>query len=434
MNFISPKTSSKLRLQYIILTYILPSTAFANTQSFPDIELRNQQEQRYIQNNQQNAIKQYTPDGVTETLNKKIPTETQCLLIKDLNIIDTIPIDVKKATTGHDGDDSPIGKCVGENGLMIIKQRIDNELIKSGFITSTSTIRDYTPETEVLSISIQKGILEGHVINSPTNTTVRLQNIFPTKNGEILNLRDLEQGLDNLQNLTGANAEFMILPGREPNSSQISINYTPANLTTTSVNINNYGNKQTGKFQSSIVLRLNNPTGFNDYLSFAINKDAGNKNPGKRGTNGSEIQYAIPFLYWQFGWLFNNRGYEQSIEGYNQDYLYHGKSEITEVYASRILHRSINQKTNFQFKVYRHKSRNFIDDTEILVQRRKSAGWEWQLQHQQLLPDHILNGALTYRRGTAAFSALPAPEERFNEGSARMEMYDIDFKWGGFRE
>ncbi|WP_045761143.1 ShlB/FhaC/HecB family hemolysin secretion/activation protein, partial [Xanthomonas albilineans] len=75
-----------------------------------------------------------------------------------------------------------------------------------------------------------------------------------------------------------------------------------------------------------------------------------------------------------------------------------------------------------------------IDDTEILVQRRRTAGWELGLTDRQFFGKATLDGSVAYRRGTGAFGALRAPEERAHafapqlplEGTSRMALILAD--------
>lgn len=412
---------------FLLFNFSLTSYVSGTALPSPSIEIRNQQDQLLSGNTPQKKEHDYINESHINMAFNSIPDEYPCILIGEIKFITQPNISIDKLIPTTLNNTLQLNRCIGIKGLGIIVESINNILIGNGYITSSSKVEFYDNEKKQLAVKINFGLIEKYRIQTETKKSI--WNIFPVEHGNILNVRNLEQGLDNLQNITNANAEFTIQPGQEQNSSQIHIKYMPADMLTTSVNMNNFGSKQTGKYQSSILFQLNSPTGLSDSLSLSINKDAGNKNPGNRGHGGWGLQYAIPWHYWQFGGLFNSRRYEQEIEGYSQKYLYHGKSEISELYANHTLFRSSNTKTNIQLKAYNQRSQNFIDDTEILVQRRSSSGWEWQLQYQQLLPKHVLNGSITYRRGTGAFKALPAPEERFNEGSARMEMYKADFQW-----
>ena len=94
--------------------------------------------------------------------------------------------------------------------------------------------------------------------------------------------------------------------------------------------------------------------------------------------------------------------------------------------VSRLLHRDQQRKTIASARAFRRASRTYVDDTEIEVQRRVVGGWELGLNHREFIGPTTLDGNLVYRRGTAAFGALPAPEEPFGEGTSRMRIITAD--------
>ena len=89
-------------------------------------------------------------------------------------------------------------------------------------------------------------------------------------------------------------------------------------------------------------------------------------------------------------------------------------------------YRDQRRKTTLALRAFRRASFNFIDDTEIEVQRRVVGGWELGLNHREFLGAATLDANLQYRRGTGAFGARPAPEELFGEGTSRFGLVAAD--------
>lgn len=98
---------------------------------------------------------------------------------------------------------------------------------------------------------------------------------------------------------------------------------------------------------------------------------------------------------------------------------------------SRLLSRGSQHKTYINAGVWARKSSNYINDTEIEVQRRRTAGWEAGLNHTQYIGNATLQLAANYKRGTGAHRALRAPEEEFGEGTSRMQIVtaSVDFSY-----
>ena len=83
-------------------------------------------------------------------------------------------------------------------------------------------------------------------------------------------------------------------------------------------------------------------------------------------------------------------------------------------------YRNAYRKSTVSIKSWLRASQNYIDDTEVRVQRRRTAGWELGLNHREFFGTSSLDLSLNQRQGTGAFGARRAPEELFDEGTSRM--------------
>ncbi|CAN5768165.1 hypothetical protein BH11PSE7_BH11PSE7_30940 [soil metagenome] len=112
--------------------------------------------------------------------------------------------------------------------------------------------------------------------------------------------------------------------------------------------------------------------------------------------------------------------------GASQNYIYSGTSRNAEARLSRVIYRDASRKTTLSLKAFQRESSNFIDDTEIAVQRRVVGGWELGLGHRELAGNTTLEANLAYKRGTGAFGSRPSPEEAFDEGTSRFALLTAD--------
>ena len=149
---------------------------------------------------------------------------------------------------------------------------------------------------------------------------------------------------------------------------------------------------------------------------------------GNGGKNSQSLtgHYSVPFGYWQLGITASNYDYVQTVAGINGDYQYSGKNKNVDVQLSRILHRSGSQKTTLTADVMGCEQRNFIDDTEVQVQRRQTAAWKLGLQHRHYIGNATLDAGASYQRGTRWFGAQPAPEEYYGEGTALSKIIQLN--------
>jgi len=248
-----------------------------------------------------------------------------------------------------------------------------------------------------------------------------------------LNLRDLEQGLENLKRLPTAEADLQIIPVEgKPNQSDVVVQWRQRLLPyRVSVGVDNSGSKATGKYQGNITFSADNPLGLSDMFYVNYGRSIGGTPDeenfdGHRkegGSNNYAVHYSAPFGKWT--WAFNHNGYRyhQAVSGLSEVYDYNGKSYNTDFGFNRLLYRDAKRKTYLGVKLWTRETKSYIDDAELTVQRRKTAGWLAELSHKEYIGRSTADFKLKYKRGTGMKDALRAPEEAFNEGSSRMKIW-----------
>lgn len=300
------------------------------------------------------------------------------------------------------------GECLGGKGINLLMSALQNRLIDHGYITTRVLAPSQDLKSGELKLTIVPGKVRQVVLTPESNSYVTLYSAFPVHSGQLLDLRDIEQGLENLQRLPTVQASMEIVPGEAPGESDVQLRRQQSKMWR--------GTHETGRYQGSLTLSLDNPLSLSDLFYFSAG--SGLVHHGDKGTHNFTGHYSLPLGYWNVGVTANSYDYYQKIVGLNQDYRYSGKSQNLSFQLGRVLHRSDSQKTSFSWEVLARETRNSINDTEVEVQRRRTAAWRLGLQHRHYLPWTTLDVAVSYQRGTRWFGALPAPEEYFGEATA----------------
>ncbi len=149
-------------------------------------------------------------------------------------------------------------------------------------------------------------------------------------------------------------------------------------------------------------------------------------NHGGRGTESVTAHWDIPLGYWQLGATASRYDYHQAVAGPFEVIDYSGSSDNAELRLSRMLFRNATTKFGAFGRGWLRKSDNFVDDTEIEVQRRRTAGWEAGFTLRKFVGPATVDANASYRHGTGAFGALDAPEQAFGEGTSRMKVISAD--------
>lgn len=320
---------------------------------------------------------------------------------------------------------SILDSCLGVLGINAIITRVQNVLIAKGYITTRVLAAPQNLNTGVLQLTIVPGRLGEIKLTPDSSRFTSRWNAFPMDAGDILNLRDIEQALENLKRVPSADADIQITPSQNvaaPGVSDIQVSYRQKFPLRISIGVDDSGLNSTGKYQGGTTVSGDNLFSLNDLIYLSYNHDLGGGESGKRGTKGYAVHYSIPWDYWLLSATASSYDYHQEVAGASQNYIYSGQSENSEVKLNRLVYRNSINKTNLSLRGFLRKSRNYIDDTEVEVQRRRTAGWELGLNQSWYLGAAILDYSLAYRRGTGAMDAMKAPEQGFGEGTSRMKM------------
>ncbi|MGJ7615686.1 MULTISPECIES: ShlB/FhaC/HecB family hemolysin secretion/activation protein, partial [unclassified Variovorax] len=339
--------------------------------------------------------------------------------------------------SGPEGNDSPIGRCLGTTGVNVVLTRAQQAAIARGYVTTRVLAAPQDLSTSTLTLSLIPGRIAAIRTTADSSSTLLgssalLAMAIPTRPGDLLNLRDIEQGLENLKRAPTAEADIQIEPSTAPNAkpgdSDLVVKYVQSKKWRVALSLDDSGTEATGRYQSGATLSLDNPFGLNDLFYVSANHSINNhvfSDPAK-GTEGQTVHYSLPYGYWLLGFTASNSQYHQSVAGLNQDYVYAGKSNNAEIKLSRLIYRDQQRKTTMAVKGWRRESRNFVDDTEVEVQHRVVGGVEFSLNHKEFIGDATLEGTLAYKSGTGGFGSRIAPEEEFGEGTSRLKLYTAD--------
>ncbi len=407
----------------------------------PFVEQQRQQERERALREQNERTVDQRPQAAPPEPAQRIPeTESPCFRIDRVLLVGEQSESFQWAVadlSGPEGNDSPTGRCLGTAAVNVVLARAQQSVIARGFVTTRVLAAPQDLSTGTLTLSLVPGRIAAIRTTADSSQTLLgssalLATAIPARPGDLLNLRDIEQGLENLKRAPTAEADIQIEPSTAPNArpgdSDLVVKYIQSKKWRIALSLDDSGTEATGRYQSGATLSLDNPFGLNDLFYVSANHSINNHVFGDqaKGTEGQTVHYSLPYGYWLLGFTASNSQYHQSVAGLNQDYVYAGKSNNAEVKLSRLIYRDQHRKTTVAVKGWRRESRNFVDDTEVDVQHRVVGGVEFSLNHKEFIGDATLEGTLAYKRGTGGFGSRVAPEDEFGEGTSRLKLYTAD--------
>ncbi len=336
-------------------------------------------------------------------------------------------------------EDKVIGRCLSTRGINTVLHRLQAALTQQGWVTSRVLVEPQDLASGNLQLTFLPGRLGQIRLSPDTQGTIpdraNINNAFPIQPGDLLNLRAMEQGLENLRRVPTVEVDISITPSQSdkdnahPTNSDIIVNWRQRLPFRLSLAADDSGLSSTGKYQGTATVSYDNWWAINDLFYVSHTRDLGGHDSGKRGLHAASAHYSVPFGYWLLSLNASESKYHQTVAGAFESYVYSGASQNGEIKLSRLVYRDAHRKSTLSIKSWIRASQNYTDDLEIKVQRRRTAGWELGFNHREYLGKNTLDLSLTQRRGTGAFGARHAPEELFGEGTSRMRLTTTDIQF-----
>lgn len=156
-------------------------------------------------------------DAVTKkSIDSTFPQETPCFQIDELELSNDFLDDrglkkIKKQVAG---------KCLGMNGLKKAAVLFQDYYINAGFITTRVEI----PSQDLLTKKLKLAVIPGRISEIVIVDNDISKWVLPFSEGDILNIRDVEQGLENIQRTPDVDVKINIVPGPQNGTSNLVIN------------------------------------------------------------------------------------------------------------------------------------------------------------------------------------------------------------------
>lgn len=416
-------------LSIIIVSFIISSNTNARQLPTPEEQKISNQQLIYQQERQkatEEALSSRAPKVSLSSPIKNVktidfPEEQFCFPIQHVELLerDNLPFTIPLNSLAKQAE----GRCLGGKGLNLLMTELQNQLIGYGYITTRVLAPQQDLNTGIFKLLLLKGTVQDIIYTSDSDQYASLMTTMPLKRGDLLNLRAIEQGLENLQRIPTASAQIELVPGSGQGESNIIIKRKQSKYWRLGLSFDNSGTKDTGRNQGGLTFYLDNPLGLSD--SFYVSGGHDLEGRSKYGSKNYIFSYSVPYGYWLLDASIYGNTYHQKISGI-VDYEYKGRSKYYNLQLSRVLHRNESQKTILSYGVNMRESSNYLNDIEIEIQHRKTSNWQLGLQHSHYIDNIVLYAGAWYQKGVRWFGAQEAPEEYAKIGSALTDIFKVN--------
>ncbi|MDE1496674.1 ShlB/FhaC/HecB family hemolysin secretion/activation protein [Xenorhabdus bovienii] len=340
----------------------LPSSQ-ANTSIMADQEIIKQRQKEVLEESQKQQDL-----GSDLKFNKSKEPEAQesklsCQIINDIVIegATIFPKSKQKSLIEQN-----ISKCLTQKDIESLLAEISNYYMIKGYITSGAFIKPRS----ILDISRDNftiQVIEGKINNILLDgeNLLELKMAFPNMKENILNLRDIEQGLDQLNRLPSYQVKIDIRPSDKPGYSDVILKKDSDRLPiSVDLSFDNNGQKNKGNNQFNTSLQIDNLLHLADSWTFYGNKDTGFSNSYRSWYFNTGV--SIPYGYWLFNYQYSkNESYQNIVINDFGLFRYMGKGNSHSVTANRTLYRDGKQKLSLNMGLTKRKTENILGEYKL---------------------------------------------------------------------
>jgi hemolysin activation/secretion protein len=361
------------------------------------------------------------------------PVDTRCFPIKDieLNGADNLSDSEKNRLL------KPyIGQCLGIPQLNELLRVITDHYIDKGLVTS----RAYLPQQDLsgghLKVLVVEGRLEG-LKTAPNSqlSELELAMAFPGKAGELVNLREIEQIVDQLNRLPSNQSKMELAPGKKVGGSEVLVANSTQKPWRAGLSRSNDGQRSTGEQQWVTTFDWDSPLGLADQLMLRVGHDA--MTDHQHTSNNAMLYYNLPWGWWNFSYTYGQSAYRSQIAAYGYNFKQTGDSQNHQLRAERVIHRDSVSKTSLNAGLAYLRTNNFIEDSKLKLSSNRLSEMQYGINHGRRVGSAFVNLDLGLQKGIGAFDAQgnghPGPGEpnaRYRKYSATAS-YLQPFKVGG---
>ncbi|WP_159907637.1 ShlB/FhaC/HecB family hemolysin secretion/activation protein [Caballeronia humi] len=296
------------------------------------------------------------------------------------------------------------GACIGPQGARVLHDWLARALIARGYVTSRVNV----PEAGLKDGRIVVEIIPGRIGKVRDEGGIGWHRAaFPAGTGDLLNVRDLDQALENMRRLPGqSGVAFDVVPGANFGESDIVVQHPDSKRWHVVLSADNSGIDATGRNQLGAIVALDSPLHLYDQLIVSASTDA-KLNDHTRGSQARSAAWNVPIGYASFSIGVSEWSSKQTLDAIGPDYPYESRTRRMEAGIGFAPYRSGDKKGTLQFKVVRRQDNATLGGAEIGVLKHDITGYDVSFSHQQALAHASVVAGAGVRGSFAGVSRSP---------------------------
>ncbi|MCO5366243.1 ShlB/FhaC/HecB family hemolysin secretion/activation protein [Pseudomonas alliivorans] len=407
------------RLAVLALLAAAPLPALAATTPGEQDLIRDRQDRLLEEQRRRLEDLKDLPGKQAEPAAPVAPADTRCFTI---NRIELKGADSLSAAERDKLIQPYVGQCLGVPQLNELLKVITDHYIEKGLVTT----RAYLPQQDLSKGDLQVLVIEGKLekLRGAADSGLSARELamtFPGQEGTMVNLREIEQMVDQLNRLPSNQAQMELTPGEAVGGSDVVVKNTPQKPWRANLARTNEGQRSTGEQQWNAGLEWDNPLGLADQFSLRGGHDA--ISDRQKASRNASLSYSMPWGWWTFSYLYSTSEYRSVAQASNIDFKQDGDSQNHQFRAERVVHRDALSKTSLNAGLAYLRTNNYVEDSKLALSSNRITEAQFGINHGRRIGSAFLNIDLGMQHGIGALDAQGSHDPGPGEADARYRKY-----------
>jgi len=425
----------RTRLCLALLCICALNTAHAATPTPGDTDLIRDRQDRLLEEQRRRLEElKELPGKAAAPVAPTAPAETRCFPIKSIELqgADSLSAGERERLL------KPyIGQCLGVPQLNELLKVITDRYIEKGLVTSRAYLPQQDLSTGNLKVLVVEGKLEGLKGADGSGLSDReLFMSFPGKPGELLNLREIEQMVDQLNRLPSNQAQMELAPGKAVGGSEVLVKNNPQKPWRAGLSRSNDGQRSTGEQQLGASFDWDSPLGLADQFSLRGGHDIVSNQ--EQNSRNAMLYYNLPFGWWNLSYTYSESDYRSLAQANGFNFQQTGDSQNHQLKLERVIYRDAVSKTSLNTGLTYLRTNNFIEGSKLAQSSNRLSEAQFGINHGRRVGSAFVNLDLGMQDGISAFDAQDngpnftrgLPDARYRKYTATLSYLQPFKLWG----
>jgi len=260
-----------------------------------------------------------------------------------------------------------LGKCIDPALANSVLSAATDYYLTRGFITTRAYLPNQDLKDGVMDVVIAEGVVEDIEVKS--DKPMSISTVFAEDVDRGLNIRDLEQAVDQLNAVPGNDVKMAVKPGEMAQASTVVFENKGSPEFKGRLSTDNSGSESTGERGASLSIQRGNLLGLNEVWSASARQSLGS---AEKQSHSYSANVKIPHGYNTYSLGATKGGFNTilTFPVTGTELTSEGANRSTYASATRVLFRDQNSKHSVSLKLQRDSVESYLADTKIDVNTR----------------------------------------------------------------